>query len=118
SGVWIKAPARGLRGSKIELPYPSVGATEQLLLTAVRARGQTELTNAAIEPEIMSLIDVLQRMGAIIHVDTDRVIRVEGVDKLHGCNYTALADRIEAASWASAALATRGDIYVRGAEQE
>src|SRR5690625_3286311 len=61
SGVWIKAPVGGLRGSKIELPYPSVGATEQLLLTAVRARGQTELTNAAIEPEIMSLIDVLQR---------------------------------------------------------
>ncbi|HLR57496.1 MAG TPA: UDP-N-acetylglucosamine 1-carboxyvinyltransferase [Beutenbergiaceae bacterium] len=117
SGVWIKAPARGLRGSKIDLPYPSVGATEQLLLTAVRAQGLTELTGAAIEPEIMSLIDVLQRMGAIIHVDTDRVIRVEGVDKLYGCNYTALPDRIEAASWASAALATRGDIYVRGAEQ-
>src|SRR5699024_1271454 len=61
SGVWIKAPARGLRGSKIDLPYPSVGATEQLLLTAVRAQGLTELTGAAIEPEIMSLIDVLQR---------------------------------------------------------
>ncbi len=117
SGVWIKAPARGLQGSKIELPYPSVGATEQLLLTAVRAQGQTELSNAAIEPEIMSLIDVLQRMGAIIHVDTDRVIRVEGVDKLYGCNYTSLPDRIETASWASAALATGGDIYVRGAEQ-
>src|SRR5699024_12826128 len=65
----------------------------------------------------MSLIEVLQRMGAIIHDDTDRVIRVEGVDKLYGCNYTALPDRIEAASRASAALATRGDIYVRGAEQ-
>ncbi|HLS02847.1 MAG TPA: UDP-N-acetylglucosamine 1-carboxyvinyltransferase, partial [Beutenbergiaceae bacterium] len=117
SGVWIKAPSRGLRGSKITLPYPSVGATEQLLLTAVRAQGQTELSNAAIEPEIMSLIDVLQRMGAIIHVDTDRVILVEGVDRLYGSNYTALPDRIEAASWASAALATRGDIYVRGAEQ-
>jgi len=117
SGVWIKAPSRGLRGSKITLPYPSVGATEQLLLTAVRAKGQTELSNAAIEPEIMSLIDVLQRMGAIIHVDTDRVIRVEGVDRLYGSNYTALPDRIETASWACAALATRGDIYVRGAEQ-
>lgn len=117
SGVWIKAPARGLHGSKIRLPYPSVGATEQLLLTAVRAQGLTELSNAAIEPEIMALIDMLQRMGAIIHVDTDRVIRVEGVERLHGANYTSLPDRIEAASWAAAALATKGDIYVRGAEQ-
>jgi UDP-N-acetylglucosamine 1-carboxyvinyltransferase len=116
NGIHIRAPHR-LQGTKIALPYPSVGATEQLLLTAVRAEGITELANAAIEPEIMDLINVLQKMGAIISVDTDRVIRIEGVDRLVGFQHTALADRIEAASWASAALATGGDIYVRGATQ-
>ena len=74
-GIHITAPG-GLHGTKVELPYPSVGATEQTLLTAVRASGKTELKNAAIEPEIMDLIAVLQKMGAIISVDTDRVIRV------------------------------------------
>ena len=115
-GIHLQAPRR-LQGTKIALPYPSVGATEQLLLTAVRAEGITELSNAAIEPEIMDLINVLQKMGAIISVDTDRVIRIEGVDRLIGFQHTALSDRIEAASWASAALATGGDIYVRGATQ-
>jgi len=115
-GIHIRAP-RGLHGTKVELPYPSVGATEQLLLTAVRADGITELSNAATEPEIMDLIAVLQKMGAVISVDTDRVIRVEGVDRLVGFRHTALSDRIEAASWASAALATAGDIYVKGATQ-
>ena len=115
-GLALRAP-RGLHGTKITLPYPSVGATEQLLLTAVRAEGITELSGAAIEPEIMDLINVLQKMGAIISVDTDRVIRIEGVDRLTGFTHTALPDRIEAASWASAALATRGDVYVRGAQQ-
>ena len=115
-GIHLSAP-RGLQGTKIELPYPSVGATEQTLLTAVRARGLTELRNAATEPEIMDLIAVLQKMGAIISVDTDRTIRIEGVERLGGFRHAALADRIEAGSWASAALATRGDIFVRGASQ-
>jgi len=115
-GIHLTAP-NGLHGTKIELPYPSVGATEQLLLTAVRAEGITELSNAAIEPEIMDLINVLQKMGAIISVDTDRVIRIEGVSRLSGYRHTALGDRIEASSWASAALATQGDIFVKGATQ-
>ncbi len=116
NGIHLRAPER-LRGTKIRLEYPSVGATEQLLLTAVRAEGITELRNAAIEPEIMDLIAVLQKMGAIISVDTDRVIRIEGVDRLEGYTHTALADRIEAASWASAALATGGDVMIKGATQ-
>jgi len=115
-GIHLSAP-EPLRGTKITLPYPSVGATEQLLLTAVRAEGITELSDAAIEPEILDLINVLQKMGAIISVDTDRVIRIEGVQRLVGYTHTALPDRIEAASWASAALATGGDVYVRGARQ-
>jgi len=115
-GLRITAPER-LRGTKIELPFPSVGSTEQVLLTAVRADGLTELRNAAIEPEIMDLIAVLQKMGAIISVDTDRVIRIEGVDSMSGYTHRAMTDRIEAASWACAALATHGDIYVHGARQ-
>ena len=116
SGIHIAAP-EGLRGAVIELPYPSVGATEQTLLAGVQAEGITELRGAAIEPEIMDLINVLQKMGAIISVDTDRTIRIEGVENLEGFTHTALADRIEAASWGSAALATHGDIFVEGASQ-
>ncbi|PFG43741.1 UDP-N-acetylglucosamine 1-carboxyvinyltransferase [Isoptericola jiangsuensis] len=116
NGIHLRAPRR-LQGTKISLPYPSVGATEQLLLTAVRAEGITELSGAATEPEIMDLIAVLQKMGAIISVDTDRVIRIEGVDRLDGYSHTALGDRIEAASWASAALATGGDVTIKGATQ-
>ncbi|OKL54647.1 UDP-N-acetylglucosamine 1-carboxyvinyltransferase [Bowdeniella nasicola] len=116
TGIHITAP-NGLEGTKYELRYPSVGATEQLLLTAVRAEGKTELRNAAIEPEIMDLIAVLQKMGALISVDTDRVIRIEGVSELSGFNHTALSDRIESASWGAAALATGGEVTVKGATQ-
>ena len=76
-GISISAP-KGLHGAKLELPYPSVGATEQVLLTAVKAEGITELKGAAVEPEIHDLIAVLQKMGAIITVQTDRTIRIEG----------------------------------------
>src|SRR5699024_5663553 len=115
-GIHISAP-KGLEGTTIRLPYPSVGATEQTLLAAVQARGKTELRGAAIEPEILDLINVLQKMGAIISVDIDRVIRIEGVTALSGYSHRALFDRNEAASWAAAALATEGDIFVGGARQ-
>ena len=108
---------RRLQGTTIDLPYPSVGATEQTLLTAVRAEGKTVLTGAAVEPEIIDLIDVLQKMGAIISVDTDRTITIEGVDALEGFNHRAIPDRIEAGSWACAALTTGGAITVLGARQ-
>ncbi|CAM3997182.1 UDP-N-acetylglucosamine 1-carboxyvinyltransferase [Helcobacillus massiliensis] len=116
-GIYITAP-NGLTGTKIRLEYPSVGATEQVLLTAVRAKGLTELENAAVEPEIEDLISVLQKMGAIISLSTDRTIIIEGVERLGGYTHTALADRIEAGSWACAALVTGGDVFVRGAEQK
>ena len=115
-GIHITNPD-GLHGTQIHLPYPSVGATEQTLLTAVLAKGVTELRGAAVEPEIMDLVSVLQKMGAIISVDTDRTITIEGVSELEGYDHRALPDRIEAASWASAALATGGDIIVNGAMQ-
>lgn len=115
-GLHLSAP-HGLRGTKLSLPFPSVGATEQVLLTAVTAEGTTELRNAAVEPEILDLVAVLQKMGAIISVHTDRVFRIQGVERLRGFVHRALPDRIEAASWASAALATGGDIDVLGAQQ-
>ncbi len=115
-GLHLSAP-RGLKGIQYTLSYPSVGATEQLLLTAVLAQGVTHLENAAVEPEIKDLIDLLQKMGAIISVDTDRSIRIEGVETMRGYDHTSLTDRIEVASWASAALATGGDIFVHGAQQ-
>ncbi|WP_433677211.1 UDP-N-acetylglucosamine 1-carboxyvinyltransferase [Microbacterium gorillae] len=117
SGIRLSAP-HGLHGANIHLPYPSVGATEQVLLTAVRADGQTELKNAAIEPEIMDLIAVLQKMGAIISYEPNRVILIEGVKELKGYDHRAIFDRNEAASWAAAALATDGEIYVEGARQQ
>ena len=85
-GLRLTAP-HGLHGADVHLPYPSVGATEQVLLTAVRARGHHHLRNAAIEPEIMDLIAILQKMGAIISVQTDRVITIEGVDRLGGFDH-------------------------------
>ncbi|MEV4414713.1 UDP-N-acetylglucosamine 1-carboxyvinyltransferase [Catellatospora sp. NPDC049609] len=115
-GLHLSAPD-GLHGIKYELNYPSVGATEQILLTAVRAEGVTELSNAAVEPEIIDLICILQKMGAIIKVHTNRVIEIEGVPHLGGFSHRPIPDRIEAASWASAALATKGDITVKGARQ-
>ncbi|MDJ1113608.1 UDP-N-acetylglucosamine 1-carboxyvinyltransferase [Microbacterium dauci] len=117
SGIRLSAP-NGLHGANIELPYPSVGATEQVLLTAVRAKGTTELRNAAIEPEIMDLIAVLQKMGAIISYEPNRVIFIEGVESLRGYDHRSIFDRNEAASWACAALATDGDIFVAGAKQQ
>ncbi|MEY4417577.1 MAG: hypothetical protein RIQ88_15 [Actinomycetota bacterium] len=117
NGTRMTAP-NGLVGTKISLPYPSVGATEQVLLTATKAQGLTELSGAAVEPEIMDLIAILQKMGAIISVDTDRVIRIEGVSSLSGYTHRALFDRNEAASWAAAALATGGEIMVGGARQQ
>ncbi|MGL3150850.1 UDP-N-acetylglucosamine 1-carboxyvinyltransferase [Microbacterium sp. A82] len=117
SGIRLSTQGGRLHGANIHLPYPSVGATEQVLLTAVRAEGVTELRNAAIEPEIMDLIALLQKMGAIISYEPNRVIFIEGVEKLRGYDHRSIFDRNEAASWASAALATDGEIFVGGAKQ-
>lgn len=105
-------------GTMIELPYPSVGATENILLTATLAKGTTVIKNAAIEPEIIDTILFLQKMGAQIRVDVDRKIIIEGVEKLHGARHRTIIDRIEAASYAALALATNGNITIRNAQQQ
>lgn len=112
------ARASRIKGTTIELPYPSVGATENVLITATLAEGTTVIKNAAIEPEIIDTILFLQKMGALIRVDVDRKIIVEGVQKLHGARHRPISDRIEAASFAAAALATNGKITIRNAQQQ
>jgi UDP-N-acetylglucosamine 1-carboxyvinyltransferase len=107
-----------LHGALIDLPYPSVGATETALLAGVLADGRTVIRNAAGEPEIKELIMMLQKMGAIIQINSGRSIEIIGVSKLHGCDMAVMPDRIEAASYASMALGTRGEIFVKGAEHE
>ena len=114
----IVAKTAGLKGATIVLPYPSVGATENSLLASVLAKGRTVIQGAATEPEIIDLVKMLQKMGAIIEFGANREIYIEGVSKLHGVEHSLLPDRIEAASFAAMALATDGDIFVEGAEQE
>ncbi|MCC6173714.1 MAG: UDP-N-acetylglucosamine 1-carboxyvinyltransferase [Chloroflexi bacterium] len=116
SDCW-RATAGRLKGTLIELPYPSVGATESVLLSSVLAEGRTVIRNAAIEPEIVDTILLLQKMGAVIAVEVDRTIIVEGVERLRGADHRLLADRIEVASFAATAVATDGDIFIEGAEQ-
>jgi UDP-N-acetylglucosamine 1-carboxyvinyltransferase len=107
-----------LKGTHIELPYPSVGATETCLYLGVLAEGQTIISNAAIEPEILELITMLRSMGAIIFTTPGRELRIEGVKRLKGTKMAILGDRIEAASWASLACASDGDITIHGVRPE
>ena len=109
---------QGLRGARISLRYPSVGATENSLLAAVTAKGRTVISNAATEPEIIDLIKMLQKMGAIIELGANRTIYIDGVEKLHGVEHTILPDRNEAVSFACLAVATDGHVLVKGAIQE
>lgn len=113
-----KAQAPRLQGAAIDLPYPSVGATENIILAAVLATGRTYIKNAAIEPEIIDLIKMLQQMGAIIEFRANRTIIVDGVDRLSGVEYTIMPDRMQAASFGLMAIATGGDILVKGARQD
>lgn len=106
-----------LIGAEIELPFPSVTTTENLLLAATLAKGRTFIRNAAIEPEIMDMMMCLQKMGAIIDYSADRTLVIEGVESLSGTTHTLMPDRIVAASLACAAVATRGDVFVSGARQ-
>lgn len=108
----------GLHGAKIALRYPSVGATENSLLAAVTAKGKTVISNAATEPEIIDLIKMLQKMGAIIELGANRTIYIEGVEKLSGVEHAILPDRNEAVSFACLAVAANGRVLVRGAIQE
>ncbi|MDZ4712387.1 MAG: UDP-N-acetylglucosamine 1-carboxyvinyltransferase [bacterium] len=110
--------ADGLKGSNIRLDYPSVGATENVIIASTLAKGRTMLTNAAVEPEIIDLIKFLQKMGAIIEISTDRKITIEGVDKLTGAEHNVIPDRNQAASFACAGIASKGDVFIENAIQD
>jgi UDP-N-acetylglucosamine 1-carboxyvinyltransferase len=118
SSEGISARAERLRGAQITLPYPSVGATESVLLTAVLAEGRTVLRNAALEPEVTELALFLQRMGARIGFKPDRRIIIEGVDQLRGAEARLQGDRLEAFSYLVAGLMTGGQVRVGGCAQD
>ena len=104
-----------LRGADITLPYPSVTATENVLMAATLAKGRTCLRNAAVEPEILDLVLFLQKMGAVVDCPGERTFVVEGVGRLSGASHTVMPDRLVAASLGAAAIASGGDVFVRGA---
>lgn len=114
-GAYFAHAHGGLQGTLITLPYPSVGATENTILAAVTARGITEIKNAAIEPEIVDLILFLQKLGANIAIDVDRTIRIQGTRHFHEVEHSVISDRIVAASWAMAAITSKGSILVEDA---
>ncbi len=112
-----------LKGSKLQaahfdLPFPSVGATENLLITASCAEGLTTVTNCALEPEIIELIKILQSSGVEIRISPPRTIIVRGGKHNIVPQINIIPDRVEVASLATAALATRGDVFINGAQHE
>ncbi len=114
----LEAKAGRLRGAHIELPYPSVGATETVLLTAVLAEGRTVLDGAATEPEVIELALFLQRMGARIEMRPNRRYIIDGVESLSGAAHHLKGDRIEAFSYLVSGLITGGEVRVLGCSQD
>lgn len=106
---------QGLHGASVTLSFPSVGATENILLAAVLAQGETVICNAAKEPEILDLCRFLNACGAKVQGGGDSTIRICGVKRLHGCCYSVMPDRIEAATYLAAAAATGGNITLHRA---
>ena len=115
--IEAKAP-NGLKGARIYLDFPSVGATENILMAAAMAEGQSIIENPAQEPEIVDLANYLNIMGAKIRGAGTNVIKVEGAKKLVAHDYTIIPDRIEAGTYMIAAAMTQGDIYVENAISE
>ena len=110
----VHATTKGLVGTRIYLDFPSVGATENLMMAAVFARGETVLENTAREPEIFNLVEALRSMGASIEADGTGVIRISGVDTLHSASSRIIPDRIEAGTYLLAGVATNGEVTVTG----
>ena len=110
---YIDATApNGLKGTNIYFDFPSVGATENVLMAASLAEGVTIVENAAEEPEIVDLANYLNKMGAKIRGAGTDTIRIEGVKELHGADYTIIPDRIEAGTYMIAAAMTGGDVII------
>ncbi|MFC2948898.1 UDP-N-acetylglucosamine 1-carboxyvinyltransferase [Virgibacillus sediminis] len=116
---FVEANVNGrLKGAKIYLDMPSVGATENIMMAAALAEGKTVLENCAKEPEIVDLANYLNKMGADIVGAGTETIRINGVDKLHGADHNIIPDRIEAGTFMVAAAATGGNVLIENAESE
>jgi UDP-N-acetylglucosamine 1-carboxyvinyltransferase len=115
---YVEATASRLRGAKIYLDLPSVGATENLMMAATLADGTTFIENAAKEPEIEDLADALNEMGGRVRGAGTDIVQIDGVDSLHGLSHEIIPDRIEAGSFVIASAITGGDVWIRGARAE
>src|SRR3712207_3750595 len=109
---FVEAKASGLKGNKLYLDFPSVGATQNIMMTAVLADGVTIIENAAEEPEIVDLANFLNEMGASVRGAGTNTIKIKGVKSLHGAEHTIIPDRIEASTYMVAAAMTKGDITI------
>lgn len=112
---YIEAIAKELKGNTIYLDFPSVGATQNIMMAAVRAKGTTIIENVAREPEIVDLANVLNKMGAHVYGAGTEMMRIEGVDKLHAVEHSVVQDRIEAGTFMVAAAMTEGNVLIEEA---
>ncbi|MDC3416726.1 UDP-N-acetylglucosamine 1-carboxyvinyltransferase [Aquibacillus salsiterrae] len=116
---YVEVSAKGrLKGAKVYLDVPSVGATENIMMAAALAEGRTIIENGAKEPEIVDLANFLNKMGAKIVGAGTETIKIDGVDQLHGVEHTIIADRIEAGTFMVASAITKGNVLIKGAEVE
>ncbi len=111
---YVEASAARLRGASILVDTVTVTGTENLMMAACLAEGETVLDNAACEPEVVDLAEMLRSMGAHIEGEGTRTIRIQGVRELHGCRHSVIPDRIEAGTFAVAAAITRGEVEIAG----
>ncbi len=115
---YIEAIADQLKGSHIYLDFPSVGATQNIMMAAVKAKGTTTIDNVAREPEIVDLANILNKMGAKIYGAGTETMRIEGLDSLHAVNHSIVQDRIEAGTFMVAAAMTQGNVLIQDAISE
>ena len=111
--IYLTTPEEGLTGERIYLDVVSIGATINTILAAVKANGKTVIENAAKEPEIIDVCTLLNNMGAKIRGAGTDMIRIEGVDQLHGCRHTVIPDRIEAGTYLAAAAAVGEEVLIK-----
>ena len=115
---YIEATTDGLKGANIYLDFPSVGATQNIMMAATLAKGTTIIENVAREPEIVDLANFLNKMGAHVTGAGTETIKVVGVDHLHGVEHTVVQDRIEAGTFMVAAAITNGNVLIKDAVEE
>ena len=115
---YIHAKSDNLKGAEIPLGFPSVGATQNIMMAAVKTPGKTVISNAAREPEIVDLGNFLNKMGAKITGLGTPNIEIEGVEELHAVEYSIMPDRIEAGTYVIASLVTEGDLKIQDARLE